>query len=94
MKSIFAAIFAVAAAVASAQKIVSSRPSSNQVLIAGASTQIVWAPVDGVISTIDLRKGDQAALQFLDTVASAVPATAGTYTWNVPANLAAGTDCK
>ncbi|KAG2204330.1 hypothetical protein INT47_009372 [Mucor saturninus] len=92
MKSIFAAIFAVAAAVASAQKIVSSRPASNQVIVAGASTQIVWAPVDGVISTIDLRKGDQVALAFLNTVATAVPATTGSYTWNVPADLAAGTD--
>lgn len=94
MKSIFAAIVAVVAAVASAQNIVTSRPASGQVLVAGATAQIVWAPVDGVISTIDLRQGSAAALSFLNTVATAVPATTGSYTWTVPATLAAGTDCK
>lgn len=94
MKSIFAAIVAVAAAVASAQKITTSRPASNEVLVAGATAQIVWLPVAGVISTIDLRQGDQAALSFLNTVATAVPAMDGTYSWVIPATLPAGTDCK
>lgn len=94
MKSIIAAIAAVALAVVSAQKITSSRPSMNQVLVAGATTQIVWTPVEGTISTIDLRQGDKVALNFLQTVATNVPANTGTYSWTVPASLPAGTDCK
>lgn len=94
MKSIFAALAAIAATVVSAQNIVSSQPSLNQVLTAGTSAQIVWAPIDGTISTIDLRSGAASALTLLQNVATNVPATAGSYTWNVPATLAAGTDCK
>jgi multidrug resistance efflux pump len=94
MKSVIAAIAAIAASVVSAQNIVSSQPSTNQVVTAGTTASIVWAPVDGVISQIDLRQGNQAALTFISTVATNVPATAGTYSWNVDAKLPSGTDCK
>ncbi|KAI9257737.1 hypothetical protein EDC94DRAFT_614002 [Helicostylum pulchrum] len=92
MKSIIAAIAAVALTVVSAVKITSSRPSMNQVLVAGANTQIVWKPVEGVITTIDLRQGDENALTFLQTIATNVPANTGTYSWDVPATLPAGAD--
>ncbi|KAG2231794.1 hypothetical protein INT48_005449 [Thamnidium elegans] len=92
MKSIIAALAAIACTVVSAQKITSSRPALNQVLVAGSTAQIVWAPVEGVISTIDLRQGDKNALSFLQTIATNVPANTGTYNWDVPATLPAGTD--
>lgn len=94
MKSVIAAIAAIAATVVSAQNIVSSQPSTNQVLTAGTTANIVWAPVDGTISTIDLRQGSASALTLLQNVATNVPATTGSYSWNVPATLPAGTDCK
>ncbi|CAO3645679.1 unnamed protein product [Mucor fragilis] len=92
MKSVIAAIAAIAATVVSAQNIVSSQPSTNQVLTAGTTANIVWAPVDGTISTIDLRQGSASALTLLQNVATNVPATTGSYSWNVPATLPAGTD--
>lgn len=94
MKSVIAAIAAIAATVVSAQSIVTSQPASNQALTAGSTANVVWTPVDGVISQIDLRQGDQAALAFVSTVATNVPASAGTYSWNIDASLPAGTDCK
>jgi hypothetical protein len=94
MKSIFAALAAIAVSVVSAQSIISSQPSLNQVVTAGTTAQIVWAPVAGTISTIDLRSGSASALTLLQNVATNVPATAGSYAWSVPATLAAGNDCK
>ncbi|EPB82249.1 hypothetical protein HMPREF1544_11013 [Mucor circinelloides 1006PhL] len=92
MKSVIAAIAAIAATVVSAQNIVSSQPSTNQVLTAGTTANIVWAPVDGTISTIDLRQGSASALTFVQNIATNVPASTGNYAWNVPATLPAGTD--
>lgn len=94
MKSVIAAIAAIAATVVSAQNIVSSQPSTDQVLTAGTTANIVWAPVDGTISTIDLRQGSASALTLVQNIATAVPATSGSYSWSVPASLPAGTDCK
>lgn len=94
MKPVIAAIAAIAATVVSAQSIVSSQPSTDQVLTAGTTANIVWAPVDGTISTIDLRQGSASALTLIQNIATAVPATAGTYAWSVPASLPAGTDCR
>ncbi|KAG2213246.1 hypothetical protein INT46_002467 [Mucor plumbeus] len=92
MKSVIAAIAAIAATVVSAQNIVSSQPSTDQVLTAGTTANIVWAPVDGTISTIDLRQGSASALTLVQNIATAVPATSGSYSWSVPASLPAGTD--
>ncbi|KAG1112862.1 hypothetical protein G6F42_014620 [Rhizopus arrhizus] len=92
MKSVIAAIAAIAATVVSAQNIVSRQPSTNQVLTAGTTANIVWAPVDGTISTIDLRQGSASALTFVQNIATNVPASTGNYAWNVPATLPAGTD--
>ncbi|KAK4510618.1 GTP cyclohydrolase I [Mucor velutinosus] len=92
MKSVIAAIAAIAATVVSAQNIVSSQPSTNQVLTAGTTANIVWAPVDGTISTIDLRQGAASALTLLQNIATNVPASTGSYSWNIPATIPAGTD--
>ncbi|KAI8367811.1 hypothetical protein EDC96DRAFT_506129 [Choanephora cucurbitarum] len=92
MKSIIAAVAALAASVVSAQTITSSQPTLNQVVTAGTTTQIVWAPVAGTISSIDLRKGDAAALILVANVASNVDASKGSYAWNVDASLPAGND--
>lgn len=94
MKSIFAAIVAVAAAVASAQNIVTSQPGQNQKYKAGTTAQIVWTPVAGTISTIDLRSGSANALDFVANIATNVSAQAGSYAWNIPASTAPGTTCK
>ncbi|CAO3624952.1 unnamed protein product [Mucor hiemalis] len=91
MKSIFAAIVAVAAAV-SAQTIVTSQPGQNQKYKAGSTAQIVWTPVAGTISTIDLRAGSATALDFVATIATNVSAQAGSYSWNIPATTAPGTN--
>ncbi|KAI8072191.1 uncharacterized protein B0P05DRAFT_549250 [Gilbertella persicaria] len=94
MKSVIAAIAAIAASVVSAQNIVSSQPTTNQVVTAGSTTQIVWAPVSGTISTIDLRKGQASALTTVANIATNVDASKGSYAWNVDASIPAGTDCK
>ncbi|KAI7902310.1 uncharacterized protein BX663DRAFT_510698 [Cokeromyces recurvatus] len=92
MKSVIAAIAAIAASVVSAQQIITSQPTTNQVLTAGTTAQVVWQPVEGTISTIDLRQGDANALTFVQNVATNVPANTGSYAWNIPATLPAGTD--
>ena len=95
MKFIFAAIAAIAATVVSAQKnIVTSQPGQNQVYTAGTTAQIVWTPVAGTISTIDLRSGNSNALAFVSNIATNVNAQDGKYSWNIPANTAPGTTCK
>lgn len=94
MKSVFAAIAAIAATVVSCQTIVTSQPQEGQSFTAGTTAQIVWNPVAGTISTIDLRAGDANALTFVANIAKDVSAQAGSYSWNIPADTAAGTQCK
>jgi propanediol dehydratase small subunit len=94
MKSVFAAIAAIAATVVSAQTIVTSQPGENQVFTAGTTAEIVWTGVAGTISTIDLRAGEATALAFVANIAKDVPAQTGRYSWNIPADIAAGTQCK
>ncbi|KAI8371813.1 Ser-Thr-rich glycosyl-phosphatidyl-inositol-anchored membrane family-domain-containing protein [Blakeslea trispora] len=92
MKSIIAAVAALAASVVSAQSITSSQPTLNQVIVAGSTTQIVWSPVSGTISSIDLRKGDASALTTVAQIASNVDASKGSYAWNVDPSIPAGND--
>ena len=40
-----------------------------------------------------LAKGQSTALQPVTEIASNVDAKAGTYTWNIPGDLAPGADC-
>lgn len=101
MKSIVAAIAAFAITIVSAQttNIVSPHaPTLGQVVTAGQSTTITWTPIAGfdTISSIDLLKGDASALTPVTGghVANNIKSSVGSYTWNVPASLATGTDCK
>lgn len=47
-----------------------------------------------MISQIQLSKGLSTALQPVMTIATNVSAKEMQYTWNIPATVAAGTDCK
>ncbi|KAI7856361.1 hypothetical protein BDC45DRAFT_533790 [Circinella umbellata] len=97
MKSIVAAIAALAIAAVSAQDtkpIVSiTAPLSGTKLKAGSDAIITWInPTVDSISKIMLAKGEATALQPLVEVASNVDAKAGTYTWKIPADIAPGAD--
>ncbi|CEG62981.1 hypothetical protein RMATCC62417_00201 [Rhizopus microsporus] len=99
MKSIVAAIAALAIAVVSAQTgapITPHAPTKDQVLTAGTTTVITWTtnPGHDTISSIDLVHGDPNALVPVVNghVADNVPTAPGTYNWNIPADLPAGTD--
>lgn len=46
------------------------------------------------ISEIALAHGDPNNLQRIGVIASNVDAAAQSYTWSIPANTTAGTDCK
>ncbi|EPB91286.1 hypothetical protein HMPREF1544_01802 [Mucor circinelloides 1006PhL] len=94
MKSIFAAIAALAATVVSAQNIVSiTSPLTGTVYTAGQPAIITWIDQQvPVIPKIVLAKGLPTALQPVSTIAQDVDANAGSYVWNVPADIAAGDD--
>ncbi|KAI9243524.1 hypothetical protein BY458DRAFT_530585 [Sporodiniella umbellata] len=100
MKSVFAAILALAAATVSAQgntNIVSiTSPLTGTVYTAGKTAIISWVPVSGnsatVIPKITLAKGASTSLQPLGDIATNVQISAGTYSWNIPADTQAGTD--
>ncbi|KAG0743274.1 hypothetical protein G6F57_007677 [Rhizopus arrhizus] len=90
MKSVFATILAVAATVVSAQtNIVSiTSPLTGTVYTAGQSAIISWInPQVSSISKIVLAQGDPTALQPVSTIAENVDASAGSYTWNIPADI-------
>ena len=46
------------------------------------------------ISEIVLAHGDPNNLQRIGVIASNVDAESESYTWSIPANTTAGTDCK
>ncbi|EIE89616.1 hypothetical protein G6F46_000748 [Rhizopus delemar] len=90
MKSVFATLLAVAATVVSAQtNIVSiTSPLTGTVYTAGQSAIISWInPQVSSISKIVLAQGDPTALQPVSTIAENVDASAGSYTWNIPADI-------
>lgn len=95
MKSVFAAILAVAAAAVSAQSnpVSITSPLTGTVYTAGQIAVISWVqPQVDVIPKIVLAKGSPNALQPVATVAENVDATKGSYEWSIPANTTAGTD--
>lgn len=101
MKSIVAAIAALAVTMVSAQStniVTPHAPTLNQVLTAGETTTITWTPIAGfdTISTIDLLQGAASALTPVTGghVASNVASSLGSYSWTVPSTLPAGSDCK
>jgi hypothetical protein len=97
MKSIIAAIATFAIAAVSAQTAIVSltSPLTGTVYTAGSNAIITWInPTVATISQIELVKGPSSALQPVLTVTTNVDANAMTYTWAIPADTAAGTDCK
>ncbi|KAI9489754.1 Ser-Thr-rich glycosyl-phosphatidyl-inositol-anchored membrane family-domain-containing protein [Zychaea mexicana] len=96
MKSIVAAIAALAVASVSAQQanIVSiTSPLEGTTYTAGQEATISWInPTVDTISKIVLAKGSATALQPVADVASNVDAKAGSYKWTVPADIAPGND--
>ncbi|CDH48758.1 hypothetical protein RO3G_02456 [Lichtheimia corymbifera JMRC:FSU:9682] len=96
MKSIVAAIAALAVSTISAQStgILSvTSPIEGTTYTAGKDALITWTnPTVDTISQIVLAHGDPNNLQRLDVIASNVDAGAGSYTWSIPANTTAGTD--
>ncbi|KAG1147249.1 hypothetical protein G6F37_006336 [Rhizopus arrhizus] len=99
MKSIVAAIAALAITMVSAQStniVTPHAPTLNQVLTAGETTTITWTPIAGfdTISTIDLLQGASSALTPVTGghVASNVASSLGSYSWTVPSTLPAGSD--
>jgi hypothetical protein len=96
MKSIFAALAALAISAVSAQGSTAyiTSPLTGTVYTAGGQAIIAWNTATVSTFTINLLQGASSALVQVETVASAVDATLGTYTWDIPSSLAAGTDCK
>lgn len=97
MKSIIAAIaaFAIAAVSAQTTPVSLTSPLTGTVYTAGQNAIITWInPTVATISQIELVKGPASALQPVLTVTTNVNANAMTYTWAIPADTAAGTDCK
>ncbi|KAG1464557.1 hypothetical protein G6F56_005062 [Rhizopus delemar] len=95
MKSVFAAILAVAAAAVSAQSntVSITSPLTGTVYTAGKAATITWInPSVTTISQIVLAQGSSTALQQVSVIASNVDASALSYTWTIPADTAAGTD--
>ena len=95
MKSIFAAVAVLAATVVSAQSNIVSitSPLTGTVYTAGQPAVITWIDQQvPVIPKIVLAKGLPTALQPVSTIAQDVDANAGSYTWNVPVDIAAGDD--
>ncbi|CEP09693.1 hypothetical protein [Parasitella parasitica] len=95
MKSIVAAITAIAVTIVSAQSNIVSvtSPLAGTVYTAGQPAVITWIDQQvPVIPKIVLAKGLPTALQPVSTIAQDVDANAGSYTWNVPADIAAGDD--
>ncbi|KAG1606677.1 hypothetical protein G6F46_012842 [Rhizopus delemar] len=95
MKSIFAAIVAVAITTVSAQtNIVSiTSPLTGTVYTAGQDAIISWIdPQVTTISKIVLAQGAATSLQPVSTIATNVDASSLSYTWSIPSDTAAGTD--
>ncbi|KAI8883345.1 hypothetical protein K501DRAFT_219425 [Backusella circina FSU 941] len=94
MKSIFAAVVALVAAVSAQANIVSiTSPLSGTVYTAGQPAIITWIDQQvPVISKIALARGQPTALQPVATIAENVDASAGTYVWNVPQDITPAED--
>ncbi|KAI8098530.1 uncharacterized protein BX664DRAFT_1859 [Halteromyces radiatus] len=95
MKSILLAIATLGVSIISAQQNIVSvtSPLQGTTYTAGQSAIIAWTnPQVDTISQIVLAHGNPSALQPLSTIATNVDASAMKYTWNIPADLAAGVD--
>ncbi|GAB5589946.1 hypothetical protein Unana1_04846 [Umbelopsis nana] len=96
MKSIIAAIAALAVAAVSAQTtppVSITSPLTGTVYTAGGQALITWtSPSTQTLPQIQLAKGPANALQPVGQVASNVQTSDGKYTWTIPANTPPGTD--
>jgi hypothetical protein len=98
MKSIVAAIAALAIAAVSAQTtppVSITSPLTGTVYTAGGQALITWInPTAATLAQIQLAKGPSNALQPVGVVATNVATAGGQYSWTIPADTPAGTDCK
>ncbi|CAO3667633.1 unnamed protein product [Umbelopsis vinacea] len=96
MKSIVAAIAALAVAAVSAQTtppVSITSPLTGTVYTAGGQALITWTnPTTQTLPQIQLAKGPANALQPVGQVASNVQTSDGKYTWTIPADTPAGSD--
>ncbi|KAI8393917.1 uncharacterized protein BYT42DRAFT_23528 [Radiomyces spectabilis] len=95
MKSIVAAIAALALAVVSAQEMIVhiTAPLAGQVYTAGQKAHIAWIdPKVDTIPVIKLARGDPKALTQLQDIGTNVPTAAGGYDWTIPADIEPGND--
>ncbi|CAO3679242.1 unnamed protein product [Umbelopsis vinacea] len=96
MKSIVAAIAALAIAAVSAQTtppVSITSPLTGTVYTAGGQALITWInPTAATLAQIQLAKGPSNALQPVGVVATNVATAGGQYSWTIPADTPAGTD--
>ncbi|KAI8138508.1 hypothetical protein BJV82DRAFT_631075 [Fennellomyces sp. T-0311] len=95
MKSIVAAIAALAVVAVSAQEVIVSitSPLEGTVYTAGKEATISWInPTVDTISKIVLAKGEATLLQPVADVATDVDAKLGSYKWTIPADTPPGND--
>ncbi|KAI8335834.1 hypothetical protein BC941DRAFT_429522 [Chlamydoabsidia padenii] len=95
MRSIIFAIATIATTLVSAQQNIVSitSPLTGTVYTAGKPAIISWIqPTVDTIPAIVIAQGNPNALQIVQTIANNVDATAGSYTWNIPADFAPGSD--
>lgn len=95
MKSIIAAIAALAVAAVSAQTtpVSITSPLSGSSFKAGGQAMITWInPTTQTLAQVQLVQGPASALQPVAQVATNVNTADGKLTWTVPANTPAGSD--
>ncbi|KAJ2960238.1 hypothetical protein NQZ79_g4354 [Umbelopsis isabellina] len=96
MKSIIAAIAALAVAVVSAQTttpVSITSPLQGSSYKAGGQATITWInPTTATLAQVQLVQGPATALQPVAQVATNVNTADGKLTWTVPANTPAGSD--
>ncbi|CAO3593579.1 unnamed protein product [Absidia cylindrospora] len=90
---VVAALFSMVSAQSSGAIISVTAPLQGASYKAGDKAIISWInPSVESISQIVLAKGGSTSLQPVTTIATNVPASSGSYTWNIPADIPAGSD--
>ncbi|KAI8063152.1 hypothetical protein BC940DRAFT_321766 [Gongronella butleri] len=93
IKSLVAIAAFTASALAQTTILSVTSPLQGASYTAGGDLVISWInPTVDTISQITLAQGSSTALQPVSVIATNVSASSGTYTWNIPAGQAAGTD--
>ncbi|ORZ05217.1 Ser-Thr-rich glycosyl-phosphatidyl-inositol-anchored membrane family-domain-containing protein [Absidia repens] len=90
---VVAALVSMVSAQSSGAIISVTAPLQGASYKAGDKAIISWInPSVESISQIVLAKGGSTSLQPVTTIATNVPASSGSYTWNIPADIPAGSD--